>query len=153
MKNLPDQHSILSAPLYEDGEQFRLKYQNGDSHENAEVAHSIAQSYLMEGRLEEAEIYFQKAIQAYEQSNNADYAGLAMCLSQYAVVLRFQSKRDYAEELLIKVVKLSKNLGLNRQDVKSWFLKVYFLNLFEFFDGAIEARTLRKKLSNQWQKS
>lgn len=116
--------------------------------EIATSLHSIAQSYLMKGQLNSAEKYFQKSVEAYRKTLDKD--SLALCLSQYALILRHLSKREDAEKLLVEVVKLSKKLELKRKDVKNWFLKSYFLNLLEVFHEKLEAVALRKKLKQEW---
>lgn len=143
----------LSAPFNEDAEVFRLKYlhalenssgEGENIQQTAEALHSIAQSYLMEGNIKDAETSFQKAVKMYKKTS--DEFSLAFCLSQYALILRHLSKREQSEEMLVEVIKLSKNLRLKRKDMKNWFLKSYFLNLLEIFKEQAEAKALKRKL-------
>lgn len=119
-----------------------------DEHSVAVATHNLAQSYLMEGKLSEAETFFQKAIELYKKT--VDQHSLAFCLSQYALILRHQLKREESEKLLVEVVKLSKNLGLKRRDLKNWFLKPYFHNLLRLYNARKEAEILKKKLEQNW---
>jgi tetratricopeptide (TPR) repeat protein len=120
-----------------------------DLHTTATAIHNIAQSYMMEGNLDEAEIYFQKASELYRATN--DEYSLALCLSQYALVLRPQLRKKEAEVLLVEVVKVSKKLELKLKDVKNWFLKSYFLNLLQIYGEKTEAIELRNLLNQEWK--
>lgn len=144
---------LISAPSSEDTKEFRLKVlgtlensfdKKENIHQTAEALHNIAQSYLMEGNIKDAETYFQKAVEMYKKT--LDEFSLAFCLSQYALILRNKSKREQSEQLLVEVIKLSKNLGLRRKDIKNWFLKSYFQNLLEIFNEQAEAKALKQKL-------
>lgn len=157
MNTNKNNYVMLDAPFNEDAEKFRLKffkvlenYSNEEQNiqEVAGALHSIAQSFMMEGKLEDAEMYFQKAVEVYKKTE--DKYSLAFCLSQYALILRYQLKREHAEKLLVEVITLSKDLGLKRKDTKNWFLKPYFLNLLETFNERVEAEMLRKKLEKEW---
>jgi hypothetical protein len=106
---------------------------------------------MMEGKLNEAGLYFQQACELYRNTN--DEYSLAFCLSQQALILRHQSNRDIAEKLLFEVIKLSKKLNLKRKDTKNWFVKSYFLNLLTIFNAGAEARELKYKLEQQWNSS
>lgn len=153
MKKEKNNNLALSAPFNEDAEKFRLKFLNALKNssnkeesilQTAEALHSIAQSYLMEGNVEDAETYFQKAVEMYKKT--LDEFSLAFCLSQYALILRNKSKCEESEQLLVEVIKLSKNLGLRRKDIKNWFLKSYFQNLLGIFNERAEAKALKQKL-------
>jgi tetratricopeptide (TPR) repeat protein len=155
--NTKNNQAMLSAPFNESADEFRVRffkilesYREGKQNiqEFAGALHSIAQSYMMEGKLEDAGKYFENSIEAYKKTK--DKYSLAFCMSQYALILRHQLKNAYAEKLLVEVVKLSKNLGLKRKDMKNWFLKTYFLNLLEIFNEKNEARVLKKKLEQEW---
>lgn len=156
MKNNEKKSTMLSVSGDETLEILESKcvkvLENSNDEKNIrEIAtslHSIAQSYLMKGQLNSAEKYFQKSVEAYRKTLDKD--SLALCLSQYALILRHLSKREDAEKLLVEVVKLSKKLELKRKDVKNWFLKSYFLNLLEVFHEKLEAVALRKKLKQEW---
>lgn len=156
MEKNEDKSIRLGVLSDEDFEIFKSKLAEGlDSsndvqniHEIATILHSRAQYYLMTGQTDNAEEYFQKAAEAYRKTSDED--SLAFCLSQYALILRHYSKRESAEKSLVEAVKLGKNLGLKRKDIKNWFLKPYFLNLLEIFKAPSEARMLKKKLEQAW---
>ena len=82
---------MLQAPFNEDVADFRLRINNNlesssvDNEETATATHSIAQSYLMEGDLLHAEIYFKKSAELYRKTS--DKFSLAFCLAQYALIL------------------------------------------------------------------
>ena len=158
MKNSENKRIVVEAPFKQDIEEFRRRFdsylENNSTrelniHEVASVLHSIAQSYLMEGKPDEAETHFQEAIELYKKTE--DEYSLAFCMSQYALILRHQSKREDAECVLMEVIKLSKKLKLKRKDVKRWFLECYFQNLLEIFNGKAEVKELKKKLEAEWK--
>ena len=148
---------MLEAPFKENPEDFRLRINNHlennavnntDVLETATSLHSIAQSYLMEGNIGQAEAYFQRAVELYRKT--PDEHSLIFCLGQYALILLHLSKREQAEELLVEVVRMSKNLGIKRNDIKNWFLKPYFYALLEVFNEPMEALALKKKLEQEY---
>ena len=151
---------MLEAPLNENPDHFRLRINNHlennsldntNIHETATSLHSIAQSYLMEGNISQAETYFQRAIELYRKT--PDEHSLMFCSGQYASILIHLSKREEAEELLIEVVRMSKTLGIKRSDIKNWFLKPYFYALLEVFHEPMEALALKRKLEQEYVSS
>lgn len=147
---------MLKISDNENFDDFRLGIRNHlevnaeDIDETATSLHSIAQSYLMEGSLAEAEIYFEKAIALYRLT--PDEFGRAFCLSQYSLILKHLAKSDEAEAQLLEVVRLSKNLRLKRKDIRNWFLKSYFHNLLEIFHEPKAAIDLRAKLYQEYDR-
>lgn len=145
---------MLQAPFNENITDFRLRINNnlessfGDDEETATSLHSIAQSYLMEGNLLQAEIYFEKSAELYRKTS--DKFSTAFCLAQYALILRHLTRIEESERLLLEVVKLIENLELKRKDIKNWFFKPYFYALLEVLKEPIEAKRLRKKLEQEW---
>jgi tetratricopeptide (TPR) repeat protein len=156
MEKNENSSGVLNVPFDEKTEWLQVELadilKNSKDTENiqkiATTLHSVAQSYLMKGQLDNAEVCFQKAVEVYRKT--IDEHSLVLCLSQHALVLRHQLKRENAEESLIEVVKLSRKLGIKRKDIKNWFLKSYFLNLLEIFNEKTEAILLKKKLEQEW---
>jgi tetratricopeptide (TPR) repeat protein len=147
----------LEIPLNDSFEEFqkRLSFDfEANTYSNWEIAtnfHSLAQTYMMQGNLDRAELYFEKATEFYRIT--IDKHSLVLSLSQYALVLRPQLKSEKAEVLLVEVVKISKKLGLKLKDIKNMFLKCYFLNLIEIYNERDEAKKLRKLLLQEWQRA
>ena len=113
-------------------------------HDIACAFHDVAQSNLMNGQIKDAEKHFHQAVDQYRRTS--DEYSLAFCLFQCALVLRAQSKREAAEDMLVESISLIKKVGIKREDIERVYLNCYIQNLREIYNARAEDKLLRRRL-------